>query len=180
MLDLAELNRRLLETFAQVGKEIVLPQIPSRTLREALQIIIDEPGLESRLFIPHYWAVYLHDGRPGFSAPAGKSLVFFNDPEDDPRIFGTTSPERASQTRHLTREEFLEGLERNSIRRQSGQTPFMFVVTSVRKAAGNPFFERGLDGLAAAAETEVFRELDIFVQKTIDDFELHDRFTAEL
>ena len=179
-MDFAELNRRLLETFALVGEQIVLPQIPSRTLQAALQLIIDEPEMEARLFIPHYWAVYLHDGREGFSAPAGKSLIFYANPEDDPRIAGTTSPERASATRHLSRKEYEDGLERNALHHELGEKPFMYVLKSVGPAAGNPFFERGLDSLASSAEDEVFRELDNFVQRTIDDENLHDRFTAEL
>jgi len=176
-MTLEELNRRLLETFALVGQDIVTPKIPSKTLRDALELIIDVPGLEARLFIPHYWAEFLHDGRPGFSAPAGRFLVFYSNPADDPRRTGGR-PERASLEPHLTEDQFFGGLEQNRINQEQGRSPHMFVVQSVGPADGTPFFEEGLSGLADAASGEIFRELDTFVQGVIDEKHLFDEGTA--
>lgn len=103
---------------ARMGAEIVRPHIPSKTLQRALEIRTAAPrtsrGVRRVLYIDHYWAVYVHDGR---RAPFGPGLppsflIWFRNPKDDPRLNNGVTPPRAAQLRHLTYEEFKYWLAR--------------------------------------------------------------------
>jgi len=109
--------------------------LESRTLRRALNCRIDPapPGTAIvRLNVPHYWAIYYHDGRGPVRPRRGRFLVYFRSIEDDPRVNGTASPERFSQTKRLR-------LRPETFRRLVAQGKLL-VRTSVGPAAGNPFF----------------------------------------
>lgn len=154
----------------QIGREELLrvrSAIPSRTLRRALRLIVEENQGRARLFIPHYWAVYLHDGRGPVQARGGGKLVFFDDPDDDPRLRGGY-PERASDIRRLSRREYERGLEINRERRARGQRPFMYVVDSVGPAAGRPWFDRLAQGSARRNGPTITRIFDAHIQELVD------------
>ena len=142
--------------------------VGSRTLREAMFLLMDARAGVADIVVPHYWAVYYHDGRAGFAAPSGRFLVFYPDPDDDPRLEGGR-PVRFSDARHLSREEFLEGLDRNEERASSGLPPFMLVVRSVGPAGAHPFFDRLTAGAAARMDQLAGAALDAHVQAVVDD-----------
>jgi hypothetical protein len=157
--------RDLPRRIARFGVTYVRPSIPSRTLRKALNVLQDTP---TRAFIqiPHYWALYVHDGRAPFSAPPGRLLVWFRDPKDDPRLSGGISPVRANQLRQLTPSQFYFWLTQNAIARAEGRDPPMIVTRHVRKRTpGAHFFENdgGMRGFAEAVSEkfnpEVQKEL---------------------
>lgn len=156
---------RIAEMIALQARDRVLPQIESDTLRAALEIIIEtaSDGARARLHIPHYWAVYYHDGRRGFSAPAGGFLVFYEDARDDPRLKGGR-PVTEADVRHLTKGEFVEGLKCNRARKLAGEVPFMHVVKSVGPADPHPFFTDGMVGFSEEVAPEVFREFDAYMR----------------
>lgn len=158
----------LLQTYGQSELELVRTFIGSQTLRAAATLIVDAQAGQASIFIPHYWAVYYHDGRDGFEAPGGRFLVYFSDQSDDPRIEGGY-PERVSEVRHLTREEFREGLEQNEIAFDRGERPYMFVVRAVGPAAGHPFFDLLAVGAAARMDQFAHFALDAYVQETLDE-----------
>lgn len=157
----------LLHTYGQSELELVRTFIGSQTLRAAATLIVDAQQGRADIFIPHYWAVYYHDGREGFEAPGGRFLVYFSDPSDDPRIEGGY-PERVSEVRHLTREEFREGLRQNDLAFDRGDVPFMFVVRAVGPAAGHPFFDILAQGAAVRMDQFAFFALDAYVQENLD------------
>lgn len=104
---LRRLHTLLLKTFLLRGKAKALPVIPSQQLQAALfaQELTDSRGI---IRVPHYWAVFAHDGRgpsPG-AAGTGKILVWFRDPKDDPRYPGGKYPVHRSDIKHLTRGQF--------------------------------------------------------------------------
>jgi len=142
--------------------------IGSSTLREALELIVDAQAGEADLFIPHYWAVYYHDGRGGFAAPAGHKLVFFADSADDPRLSGGY-PVRSTDIVRLTRDQFEEGLRINGERRAAGLGPFMFVVDSVGPAVGSPFFDRLAEGAGSRMDPIAEESVDDWVQSLVDE-----------
>lgn len=114
--------------------------LKSSTLNRALRCRLDPspPGTAlARLAVPHYWAVYYHDGRGPVKAKKGKFLVYFRSIEDDPRVSGSASPERFSQTKRLA-------LKPATFRRLVAQGK-MIVTKSVGPAAPNPFFLRLAD-----------------------------------
>lgn len=176
----------ILGLLTQAAVDRVEPEIDSITLREALRVLIDVPGMEGKLFIPHYWAVYFHDGRGGFGPRDATFLVFFERPQDDPRLPGGKFPERASQLRRLTAAEFNAGLAENTRRHRLGLPPFMFVIKNddgspgrVGPASGHPFFVDGMlgfgDSVSSAGGPEM-QALDDYVQREIDD--LHEEGEA--
>jgi len=179
---LTDLVRRLL----RLAERRARPKIPSRTLRRALRRLVlpgATGGVEGVLFIPHYWAVFLHDGRRGFGSKPGAFLVFFRDIRDDPRVAGGF-PERASQIRRLTKREFDFWLERNRRHLKAGGDPFevpMVVVRHVGPAQGAHFFTRGMDGFLASQAAPVARNaFDAYVQEVVDRDRLTDRARAVL
>lgn len=181
-----ELVRRLLEALGAAAYEKVLPQIGSSTLQAALQVLIEEQELQVRLFIPHYWAVYYHDGRSGFGPKDATFLVFFPDPKDDPRLIAGRSPERANQLRRLTKAEFYRGLSENTRRRKAGLPPFMLVIQNedgspgtVGPAPAHPFFTEGMAGFALEADDITYPIVDEFVQRIVDDLQVRSD-TAEV
>lgn len=171
----------ILRIYGQDELERVRTLIGSSTLREAVELVL-EPQLgdvtEARLFIPHYWAVYYHDGRSGFEASPGHFLVYFADPEDDPRLDGGY-PVRETDVRRLTREEFFDGLERNREEAEAGRGPFMFVVRSVGPSSGHPFFDQLAVGAAERMDQIAEFAIDAFVQEQIDE-EGPERSTARV
>lgn len=158
MIDKRKLIRRILEDLGQQELARVRKSIGSRTLRAAIRLIINESEERGDLFIPHYWAVWYHDGRGSVSPVNARKLVFFDDPNDDPRI-KNGRPVRESQVRRLTKEQYQEGLRRNRLR-PPGSRPFMYVVDSVGPAAPRPFFNQLSEGAAQRAEGVVFREFE--------------------
>lgn len=131
---------RLLRDIGRLGYNYVRPKIPSRTLRRSLRfevlgvsVGLFDPkvgGSVGRLHVPHYWALYVHNGRGPFNMPRGKFMVWFKDPRQDPRLRGGKTPERVSQLRHLTAEEFYRALQLDQIivtsriRKPTPPTPF--------------------------------------------------------
>lgn len=87
------------------------PKINSVTLRRAVRYERLSRS-RGRLFIPHYWAIYQHDGRGEVGTKSARTLVFFVDPKDDPRLRGGY-PIRMKDIRKLTRDEYIEGQQIN-------------------------------------------------------------------
>lgn len=110
----------------------------SQTLASALTIRKTPEGAE--LYIPHYWALYVHDGRGAVKPRRSKFLVWFLDPKDDPRLSGGY-PERASDIIRLTRDQFREGLAENRARAAAGLPPYMIVTKYSGPTRPNRFFE---------------------------------------
>mgnify|MGYP001826464370 CR=1 FL=1 len=88
------------------------------------------------VIVPHYWAIFHHDGRGPVKARKGKVLAFFKDPSKDPRHYGRY-PQRLNQVKHLTKEQF---------RRYKAQ---MIITRSVARTTGKAFFSsnHGLRGI---------------------------------
>lgn len=78
----------------ELGKmayRIAYNNIPSGTLRNAMVVLrvkSNKSGAAYKLFIPHYWATYVHDGRGTVRPRRGKWLVWFKDARKDPRNYG--------------------------------------------------------------------------------------------
>lgn len=142
-------------------------RVPSDTLRAAMQLIIEESEFRARVFVPHYWAVYLHDGHNEINPVSARKLVFFDDWMDDPRRNGVR-PERFSQERRLTKAEYEHGLQMNAERAARGQRPFMYVVNSTRAVKGKPWFDRMAQGASGRVGPAALRAFDREMQKLID------------
>lgn len=147
------------EVMAQARSNLALMSTDSRraqALRNDLRVEIVKVGeLESEAFVltDFYWAIYYHDGRGPIHARPGKFLVFFRNPDDDPRINGAARnyPRRASdiQRLSLSKGEFLRLLRSGS----------MIATKRVGPADAHPFFESGFASLQSRYGPKV---VDIF------------------
>ena len=136
-----ELIDRVLGRLVRRALRLVRGKIPSATLRSMLQgVVANGRGI---LFLPHYWAVYVHDGRGRITPKRAKWLVWFPDIKNDPRVAGGSDyPVRMSQIKRLTRAQWVAGLAENRRRRAAGLEPFMVVSKASGPARGVPFFEQ--------------------------------------
>ncbi len=128
----------LVREIAEQVKRRARSLIESRTLKRALDSRIVTNGttyVGAEVFIPHYWAVYYHDGRGPVRPVNGKFLVYFARIEDDPRVAGGRDyPQRASQIRRLR-------LDPAEFRRLVKEGK-LIVKRSVGPVQGKRFFER--------------------------------------
>lgn len=168
MIDGKRIIRVILEELGSQELARAKRIIGSRTLKAAVRLIVDENEQRADLFIPHYWAIWYHDGRGRVSPVNARKLVFFDNKNNDPRIRGGRFPETLAQVRRLTREQYREGLRINQERARRGQRPFMFVVDSVRKSRPRPFFDRLSVGSAKRADPIVFRIFERELLKELD------------
>ena len=163
-------RRRLLLAIGRFGVRWVRPKIPSKTLRAATRFETIGESLgpfnallgqnTGRIHVPHYWALFVHDGRLPFSMPFGHYMVWFKDPHLDPRLTGGKTPERASQLRHLTAEQFKEAVELGLV----------IVARRIRKATPpTPFFENGAGGGMFGFAEAVNQKFGVEVQGYIRD-----------
>lgn len=141
----AQFRRRIADRIAQAGirrariamKTGIPPGFGSATLSKALRIV-NESVVDAEirnLYVPHYWAVYLHDGRSRPIRPrTAKFLVWYPDFRQDPRRPNGGYPERYAQVRRLTREEFIRD-------KAAGKLVFSEVVT--KPVPPSPFFGNG-------------------------------------
>jgi len=167
MIKKRRLIRLILEDLGQRELARVRSTIGSKTLRAAIRLIINESRMRGRLFIPHYWAIWYHDGRGPVQPKRARKLVFFDNPKDDPRL-KQGYPVKRSQVVRLTKEQYQEGLRRNRLR-PPGTRPYMYVVDAVGPAAPRPFFTQLAVGAEARAEPIVRQHFERELLKWLDE-----------
>lgn len=103
--DVRKTQQRVARILARTAVKIAREEIRdhSRTLEKALKVELLPNGM-ARLVIPHYWAVYVNDGRNSFTSTNGW-LIYYRNPAQDPRFNGRQTPARANQIGHLTRNQ---------------------------------------------------------------------------
>lgn len=125
----------------------------SNQLASALRLVIERPAgakgnVVARVRIPHYWAIYVHDGRGPFRKE--RFMVWWKNPKRDPRLKDGLSPVRASQVRRLTRAQWLQALQEREDWISSGGDPYdapVIITKAVRRATKpRPFFSNGPGG----------------------------------
>jgi hypothetical protein len=99
MADNVQFVNALTRELAGEAQLRALPAITSRTLQRALELNRQSASVIS-LHIPHYWAVFVHDGHGPVNMPPGKYMAAFRDPRLDPRL-ASGYPIRASQVKSL-------------------------------------------------------------------------------
>lgn len=160
--DPVQFKKELALLMAERLRQAVRPFIKSDTLRDSIEIQLRVEGsmVESALAWPHYWAVYYHDGRGPLRPVNGRYLVYFLDPEDDPR-FKDGYPVRATDVKKLslTPEEFKAALA-------SGK---MIVTNYVGPAKGQKFIERLARRAVRLAEPIVRREFRGHLKAALGD-----------
>lgn len=164
------------EVAAQARSNLALMSTDSRraqALRDDLRVEIVKVGeLESEAFVltDFYWAIYYHDGRGPIQARPGKFLVFFRNPDEDPRINGAARnyPRRATDIQRLNmpKGEFLRLL-------RSGR---LIATKRVGPAGSHPFFQVGFASLQARYGPKV---VDIFSTHVLETLLADDLLDGE-
>lgn len=173
-------KRRLMLRLLDAGKRRARPKIAraSRTLARALSSYVvfrsgRYPNVEGYLEIPHYWAVYVHDGRNPFRKQ--RYMIWWRNPLRDPRLRGGKTPERASQLRSLTRAEWIAANKENRDHLRRGGDPFDMpvIITKVirRRTPAVPFFDNdsggGMSGFSTDASRIAQSEFSRHVARTV-------------
>jgi hypothetical protein len=154
-LSAIQLRAEIAFLLAQKARRRAKSVIESRTLRDALEVRVEHTSSKTTtgiVHIPHYWAVYYHDGRRGFGPKKAKRLVFFKNPSRDPRIRGGR-PKRYADARRLTRGQFYAALEGNEIH----------IRRRVGPAAGKHFFTKGMRGFLSQAREVAVPSLEKWI-----------------
>lgn len=149
--------RRMVTKLAKQGRKKVRPRVRkgtggghgSKTLAAAIRVDVARFDL-AFITVPHYWAIYVHDGRGPFGPKRQGFYVWFQDPKQDPRLNRGHGWQRRSQHRRLTRAEFQAGLEQNRSHFERGgdaRTMPMIITKQVRRGMSpNEFFSNAPRG----------------------------------
>lgn len=143
--------------------------IDSRTLRQHLDFFVDAVG-EGVLNVPHYWAVWFHDGRGAIRSRPGKKLVWFRAPDEDPRLAGGR-PKTTAEVKRLTRAQFQQALRRNRDAIRAGRVPPVIITTFSGATSPELFFDndRGMQGFSERSSRLIRKEFSKFVLKSLKD-----------
>lgn len=161
--DPGQFKRELALLMGERLRLAVRPFIKSKTLRDSIEVqllVVDPAGVSAALVWPHYWAVYYHDGRGPLRPVNGRFLVYFLDPEDDPR-FQNGYPVRESDVKRLelSPEEFKAAIA-------SGK---MIVTNYVGPARGKRFIDRLAKKAAKVVAPIVNREFRGHLKAALGD-----------
>ena len=151
-------KRRLAKRVGDAALRIARPKVnrSSTTLARAMRVKVvripgDQRNVKASVHIPHYWAVFVHDGRNPFSK--SRFMVFFRNPRLDPRLQGGKTPRRASQLRPLGQAGFERAKQLLRDHRRAGgssiDAPVTFTKTIRKPTAAARFFDnRSAEGMA--------------------------------
>lgn len=167
---------RILERLLEAAAAYALPSIPSRTLQDSLEQIVDVNTVlsgyavaEGRLYLDPYWAVYVHDGR---NSIAKAPLIWFDNPTDDPRLVPNGVISRVDEFRSLTKQEFSYWMRRNREAWANGlKGPMNVVWGGVKNVVGSYFFDNniGMAGFQPIAEQIVSEEFRNYLEEAVPE-----------
>ena len=156
---------RITFELARRARDYVRPRIRSKVLSRSLRI--DKIRGRTKKYIhtgyveiPHYWAVYYHDGHGPISAPPGKYIVYYKKGKKhlDPRMqWGVLYPVRRHQEKRLSKDQFYRALRKGHI----------VVTKRSGPAKGEHFFTRGMRGFPSMADAYVAVEVKKWVDSVV-------------
>ena len=127
MAETDQFATRVAAAFAQTFIEIVRKQDISRTIKKNLIVLLDDVTATAEVVATPYWAAYYHNGRGIVVPRRAQMLVWFEDPDQDPRK--PTNVFRPG--RRLTKEEF-----------KAAEAAGLLIITKRAGPAGpHPFFK---------------------------------------
>ena len=170
---------RVTRRVGEAGLRRAKSKIPSSTLRRSLTLEVKRVILGKRnvakatLLVPQYWSLYVHDGRRPFRKL--RSMIWFRNPKEDPRLNAGKTPARAANVRHLTRTQFVEAMARRRAWIASGGDPAnspVIVTKIIRKGTKpTPFFSNdpggGMHGFGKDASRIIQAEFSEHVKDTM-------------
>ena len=142
---------RVAAVFANMLMDLVRQQDISRTIKKNLFVLLDDVTSTAEVIAAPYWAGWYHEGRDIVIPKDKQVLIWFKDPELDPR-----KPSNVFRPgRRLTKREF----------RFAKDADLLIITTRAGPSVAHPFFKDAepelfarLDPVAAAMlDAEVFR-----------------------
>ncbi len=122
----------------------------------------------SQVHIPHYWAVFVHDGHDGIQPVRRRFLVYYLDPRRDPRRSGgrSTTPEGE---RSLTKAEFRTLAKQIYDAKKAGRKPPARIVEDSGPALGSPFFDntRGMAAFESLAKSYIDTRITNYMKREL-------------
>lgn len=172
-------QRRLLRALGRAAVKRVRPKIvsykgkPVRALQKALRaVVIDDTTLQ--LKIPHFWSVFVHEGRRIPVSSKFGVLIWFRDPKRDPRLDNGVTQVNESELRHLNAAEFKEARAENYEAQLQGRAPPVIIIPAglIRRATPpSPFFGNepggGMFGFDKQADQIVQDEFQHFALSSV-------------
>lgn len=153
----------------------------SKQLRGLMEYVVVETGDKKAsgiVNVPHFWAIYYHEGRKIITKDGGY-LVWFRNINDDPRLNNGQAPVYRSDVRKLTEGQWRDWIAKNKEARRKGQPPPMIVSTRSPINGkinwhGNKFFSNaageGMSGMAEEfkqiAKEEAFSYMEEWLKAT--------------
>jgi hypothetical protein len=113
--------------------------------------------------IPHYWALYVHDGRRPFRK--GRYMVWFRNPNRDPRLRGGKTPKRKNQLRYLSRAQWKDALQLNADWLEAGGDPYLspvIITKEIKRATPGAFFFENDGGMHRMSSTTARLSKEMF------------------
>ena len=168
------IQRKILKAIGEEGIVHVRPKIVSATTRQPIEALQNALRLRLRsdtrasIVVPHYWALYVHDGRRAPVRPRrGSFLIWFKNPKEDPRLNSGVTPERASQLRRLTPSEFKRVLRQWHEDRGAGRPTRVIITRQVNKSTPGVFFFLNSHGMRGFREKANATGLAIFRKEAL-------------
>lgn len=144
-------------------------------------------NVQGVLHIPHYWALFVHDGRGPFRK--GRYMIWYRDPRLDPRLQNGKTPKRVKDLRKLTRDQWRRAVEIRNRWIEAGGDPYdapVIITKAIRKpTAATPFFGNdpgeGMHGFSADAGRIAQEEFSRHVRSVMgQSLRVRDRAVASL
>lgn len=146
-------------------------------------------GISGALNIPYDWAIYVHEGRPGFTSST--IMIWWRDPTQDPRLRRTGGVTPANKKdrvsyRDLSAKEYQDAVQAYRDHIRSGgsvdTSPVVFA-RSVGPTRGKFFFSNfaGMKGFGEQGQSLITGRFDQFVKQSLgDSLKVRDSATARI
>ena len=129
---------RVAAVFANMLVDLVKQQAISKTIKKNLFVLLDDVTSKAEVVAAPYWAGFYHEGRGIVVPKDNQVLIWFKDPDEDPR-----KPSNVFRPgRKLTKSEF----------RFAKDAGLLVITTRAGPSVAHPFF--------TDAEPELFSRLD--------------------
>lgn len=146
-------------------------------------------GISGALNIPYDWAIYVHQGRPGFTSPT--IMIWWRDPTQDPRLRRTGGVTPANKKdrvsyRGLSANEYQDAVQAYRDHIRSGGSVYTSPVVfarSVGPTRGKFFFSNfvGMKGFGEQGQSLIAGRFDQFVKQSLGDaLRVRDSATARI
>ncbi len=147
------------ERVAKKAEDFVKPKIRSNQLRRSLYKKVDpEDPTKWALVVPQFWAAALHYGRERVTPKNATVLVWFRNPNNDPRLRGGLSPFTRAGVRRMSKADFQKwsAINREKIQRYKKLTGKRVLTSTEIQSLNLPMIVAKASGTTKFSKTKVY------------------------